>query len=109
MQRKTFSHTPDEARSVGLAKDCVLSKIYSVIEKMASRLQLKQNEKPTCLLKETHLPVMIKEKQSGNLVSCYFKDIYLHLAQNKLPSNKMAIKNLGSASRKIYITRFIII
>ena len=31
--RKTFSHTPDEARTVGLAKACVLSKIYSVIEK----------------------------------------------------------------------------
>ena len=26
LQRKTFFHTPDEARSVGLAKACVLSK-----------------------------------------------------------------------------------
>ena len=33
LQRKTFFHTPDEARSVGLAKACVLSKTYSVIEK----------------------------------------------------------------------------
>ena len=26
LQRKTFFHTPDEARSVGLVKACVLSK-----------------------------------------------------------------------------------
>ena len=30
--RKLFSHTPDEARSVGLAKACVFQKIYSGIE-----------------------------------------------------------------------------
>ena len=36
--RKTFFHTPDEARSVGLAKACVLQKIYSVIEKSESRI-----------------------------------------------------------------------
>ena len=36
--RKTFSHAPDEARSVGLAKACVLQKIYSVIEKLDSRI-----------------------------------------------------------------------
>ena len=38
LAKKTFYHTPDEARSVGLAKACVLSKLYSVIEKLASRL-----------------------------------------------------------------------
>ena len=32
--RKNISHTPDEARSVGLAKACVSYKIYSVIEKI---------------------------------------------------------------------------
>ena len=32
--RKTFSLTADEARLVGLAKACVLQKIYSVIEKI---------------------------------------------------------------------------
>ena len=31
---KTFSHTLDEARSVGLAKACVFPKIYSVIEEI---------------------------------------------------------------------------
>ena len=32
----------------------------------------------------------IKEIQAGYLVSSYFKDVYLYLAQNKLPSNKTA-------------------
>ena len=37
--RKTFSHTPDEARSVGLAKACVFfKKNYSVIEQLDSRI-----------------------------------------------------------------------
>ena len=35
---KTFSHIPDEARSVGLAKACVPLKIDSVIEKLDPRL-----------------------------------------------------------------------
>ena len=37
LQGKTFSHTPDEARSVGLVKACVFQKIYSVIEKLDPR------------------------------------------------------------------------
>ena len=36
--RKTFFHTPDGARSVGLAKACVPLKIDSVIEKLDSRI-----------------------------------------------------------------------
>ena len=43
------------------------------------------------VLKGTHLPVTIKEIQVGYLNSPYFKDIYLYLAQNKLPSSKSAI------------------
>ena len=38
LPRKTFSHAPGEARSVGLAKACVLQKIYSVIEKLDPRI-----------------------------------------------------------------------
>ena len=41
-----------------------------------------------------HLPVKIKEVQAGYLSSPYFKDIYLYLAQKKLPSSKAAIKKL---------------
>ena len=38
LQGKTFSHTPAEARSVGLVKACVFETIYSVIEKLDPRI-----------------------------------------------------------------------
>ena len=38
-----------------------------------------------------HVPGIVKEMQAGYLVSSYFKDIYLYLAQNKLPDTKTAI------------------
>ena len=52
------------------------------------------------ILKGTHLPVTIKEIQAGYLVSSYFEDIYLYLAQNKLPSNKMAIKKVEALAER---------
>ena len=42
-------------------------------------------------LKGTHLPVTVKEIQAGYLINSYFKDIYLYLAQNKLPNTKTTI------------------
>ena len=38
------------------------------------------------VLKGTHLPMEVKEIQAGYLYSPYFKDLYLYLSQNKLPS-----------------------
>ena len=46
------------------------------------------------VLKGTHLPLMIKEIQAGYLTSPYFKDQYLFLSQNKLPSKRSAIKKV---------------
>ena len=43
------------------------------------------------ILKGTHLLVTIKGIQAGYLNSPYFKDLYLYLSQNKLPSTKSAI------------------
>ena len=43
------------------------------------------------VLKGTHLPLRIKEIQAGYLVSPYFKDIYLYVAQNKLPTARFLI------------------
>ena len=43
---------------------------------------------------------MIKDIQARYLVSSYFKDIYLYLAQNKLPSNKPAIKRVEALAEK---------
>ena len=45
------------------------------------------------VLRGTHLPMEINEIQAGYLCSAYFKDLYLYLSQNKLPSLKSAIKN----------------
>ena len=42
------------------------------------------------VLKGTHLPVDIKEIQARYSHSSYFKDIFLYLSQNKLPSSKSA-------------------
>ena len=43
---------------------------------------------------------MIKHIQAGYLVSSYFKDIYLYLAQNKLPSIKSAIRKIEALAEK---------
>ena len=58
-----------------LTKQADINKILKVIKRK--------------VLKGTHLPVAIKEIQAGYLTSLYFKDIYLHLTQNKLPSTKL--------------------
>ena len=46
------------------------------------------------VLKGTHLPLTIKEIQAGYLSSLYFKDLYLILSQNKLPSKRSSIKKV---------------
>ena len=46
------------------------------------------------------MPVTIKQIQAGYLISSYFKDIYLYLAQNKMPSNKIAIKRVKALAEK---------
>ena len=52
------------------------------------------------VLKNTHLPVEIKEIQAGYLHSPYFKDLYQYLLQNKLPHSKLAIKKLEALSER---------
>ena len=46
------------------------------------------------VLKVTHLLVDIKEIQARYLNSSHFKDIYLYLSQNKLPTSKTAIRKV---------------
>ena len=43
------------------------------------------------VLKGMHLPMTVKEIQAGYLIGWYFKDLYLYLAQNMLPSTRTAI------------------
>ena len=51
------------------------------------------------VLKGTHLPLMIKEIQAGYLNSPYFKDLYLFLSQNKLPSKRSTIKKVKTLAK----------
>ena len=46
------------------------------------------------VLKGMHLPLTVKEIQPGYLTSPYFKDLYLFLSQNKLPSKRSSIKKV---------------
>ena len=46
------------------------------------------------VLKGTHVLVEIKEIQVRYLTSSHFKDIYLYLSQNKLPTSKTSIRKV---------------
>ena len=52
------------------------------------------------MLKDTHLPVEVKEIQAGYLCSPYFKDLCMYLSQNKLQSSKSAIRKLETLAEK---------
>ena len=56
------------------------------------------------VLKGTHLPLTIKEIQAGYLSSLYFKDIYLYLAHNRLPSKKAVIKRVEVLAERYIIS-----
>ena len=55
---------------------------------------------PRKVLKGMHLPVVIKEIQAGHLSSSYFKDIYLYLVQNKLPTSKAATRKVETLAER---------
>ena len=55
------------------------------------------------VLKGTHLPLTIKETQAGYLTSPYFKDLYLYLAQNKVPSKKSAICKVENLAERFIL------
>ena len=52
------------------------------------------------VLKRTHSLVTLKEIQAGYLTSPYFKDLYLYLAKNKLPSTKTVIHKVEALAGK---------
>ena len=55
------------------------------------------------VLKGTHLPLTIKEIQAGYLSSLYFKDLYLFLSQNKLPSKRFFIKKVETLAENFIL------
>ena len=52
------------------------------------------------VLKSPPLPVELKQIQVGYLHSSYFKDIYLYLSQNRLPSSKTVIKRIEALAER---------
>ena len=54
-------------------------------------------------MKGTHLPLTIKEIQAGYLTSPYFKDLYLFLSQNKLPSKRSAVKKVETLAESFVL------
>ena len=60
-----------------LPKQAVKNKLLKIIQRK--------------VLKGRHIPMTVKEIGAGYLISKYFKDLYLYLAQNKLPTTKSAI------------------
>ena len=55
------------------------------------------------VLKGTHLPLTIKEIQAGYLNSPYFKDLYIFLSQNKLPSKRSSIKKVETLAESFVL------
>ena len=83
---RSYFQEPPELESL-VTTDNLVQKLLpkqADIDKMLKIMQRK-------ILKGTHLPVTVKEIQAGYLISPYFKDLYLYLAQNKLSSTKTAI------------------
>ena len=54
------------------------------------------------MLKGLHLSVTKKEIQAGYLNSLYFKEIYLYLAHNKLPSSNVGIRKVEALTENTY-------
>ena len=52
------------------------------------------------VLKGMHLPVTVKQIQAKYLANSYYKDLYLYLAENKLPSTKTAIPKVEILAEK---------
>ena len=55
------------------------------------------------VLNGTHLTLTIKEIQAGYLSSPYFKDLYLFLSQNKLPSKRPSIKKVETLAENFIL------
>ena len=66
--------------------------------KQADKQNIKNNTKK--VLKGKHSSLTVKEIQAGYLTSPYFEDLYLHLAQNKMPSTKTAIHKVETLAEK---------
>ena len=55
------------------------------------------------ILRDTKLPLMLKDLKAAYLTSPHFKDVYLHLLQNRSPINKSAAHRLEVNARNYMI------
>ena len=55
------------------------------------------------ILRDTKLPLMLKDLEAAYLTSPHFKDVYLHLLQNRAPINKSAAHRLEVNARNYMI------
>ena len=94
-QDKSFFQEPKELGNL-TNKENLIPRYLPKQTDIAKMLEVIQRK----VLKGMHLPAEIKEIQAGYLHSSYFKDIYLYLSQNKLPSSKMAIKRVERLTEK---------
>ena len=69
-------------------------------ESSQSSLNVENINLDTEVLKGTHLLVEIKEIQARYLNSPHFKDIYLYLSQNKLPTSRAAIRKVENLAER---------
>ena len=92
---KSFFQNPKELGDLIDKENFILKYLpkQMYIDKILDLIQRK-------VLRGTHLPMEIKEIQAGYLCSPYFKDLYLYLSQNKLPSLKSAIKKLEALAER---------
>ena len=92
---KSFFQNPRKLKDV-ISSDNLIHRFLpkqADIDKILNIIQRK-------VLKNTHLPIEIKEIQTGYLHSPYFKDLYQYLLQNKLPHSKPAIKKLEALGER---------
>ena len=100
---KSFFQEPQELNNLGNTSNLIQEFLPKQrdIDKILKMIQRK-------VLKGTHLPVEIKEIQAGYVKSSYFKDIYLYLAQNKLPSCKVAIRRVETLTEQYILLDFLL-
>ena len=92
---KSFFQNPNELGDL-INKGNFIHKYLPKQTDIDKKLEVVQRK----VLGGTHLPVEVKEIQAGYLCSPYFKDLYLYLSQNKLPSLKSAIRKLETLAER---------
>ena len=92
---KTYFQEPKDLESLVNTRNLVQKFLpkQADIDKILKIIQCK-------VLKGLHLSVTVKEIQPGYLNSLYFKEIYLYLAHNKLPSSKVGIRKVEALAEK---------